>query len=237
VLSAGEDGKVAFWNAPELERVRAIQTHQAEDAWSSGLQSLAILDERHVLAGGGDGRLLCVDLDTGAVTALGTSGDRSLTALRVAVDGRFAVSGSSDGAVERWPLNAGGQALPEPLGDVSEVRSLVVAPDGSHAIVGDLDGIVTSFAVDPAEPSVQLHGHVNYVDALAMPGDGRLLVTGGWDRTLRLWNLVAQEEVGRYTWEVPIARAATVAREGREVVAVGDHQGAVFFLRIENGTV
>jgi WD40 repeat protein len=233
LVSAGEDGCVGLWNPADLASLGVIQALAgAEESWPEGIQSLAILDERNALAGDANGRLLQVDLAPGTVTVLGASGDWPLTALSISGDRRVAVSGSAGGAVERWALG-GHEASPELLGNVSEARSVVLTPDGSRAIVGDLDGVISSFASGNTEPNSQLRGHVNYVDALATADGGRLLLSGGWDRTLRLWDLAAEQELGRYTWEVPIARADAATRDGCYVVAVGDRQGSVFFLSIE----
>ena len=43
------------------------------------------------------------------------------------------------------------------------------------------------------EDRALLSGHEGPVDAVAVSGDGRWLVTGSWDQTARLWDLTAKE--------------------------------------------
>ena len=107
----------------------------------------------------------------------------------------------------------------------------MLTPDGARAIVGDLDGHIVEFPL--AGGRREIGQHRNYVDALALTEDGALLAAGGWDATLRLWDPAAAEEVGRYTWELPLSCALCRRIDGRDVLVVGDRQGGVLFFTIE----
>jgi WD40 repeat protein len=45
------------------------------------------------------------------------------------------------------------------------------------------------FETDTGRPLGTLEGHEDYVQAIAISGDGRLLASGGRDRSIRLWSI------------------------------------------------
>jgi hypothetical protein len=76
------------------------------------LLALVRRDDRTVLAGTGDGRLVAVDLRSERFTVLGTVGDDdALEGLAITADGTVAVSHSMAGAIDSWRLDA---AAPTP---------------------------------------------------------------------------------------------------------------------------
>jgi len=231
IASGGADSAVRVWNATGLSPVTAIPI--PTESWPGGLLSLVRRDDRTVLVGTGDGRLVAVDLGTEKFTVLGTVGS-ALERLAITADGTVAVSGSMAGAIHRWRLEVAVPA-PEPLVRVESGESLVLDADGSSAVVGDIVGQIRLLELATGDAPEPVGQHYNYVHALALTSDGALLVAGGWDATLRVWDLAARTEVGRYTWELPLERAVSGRLDGRDVVVVGDRQGALLMLVLKRG--
>jgi WD40 repeat protein/DNA-binding SARP family transcriptional activator len=76
--------------------------------------------------------------------------------------------------------------------DVWDVR---VSPDGQHVAGATLRGDVLVWSLDhPARPERVLRGHHSSVNAIAFSHDGRL-VSGGSDRTVRVWNPATGDSV------------------------------------------
>ena len=76
-----------------------------------------------------------------------------------------------------------------------------------------------------------LEGH--QASAVAITPDGRRVVSGSYDKTLKGWNLETGALICTFTCD-GIVDCAAVAPDERTFVA-GDAAGRVYFLRLEKG--
>jgi WD40 repeat protein len=77
--------------------------------------------------------------------------------------------------------------------------------------------IVTRPTPRPEEPvglSREFRGHTRRVNGVAMSGDGRTALSGGQDRTVRLWNVATGKEVRRVAHDGPV-EAVAMSGDGR----------------------
>lgn len=106
-------------------------------------------------------------------------------------DGRYAVTGSDDGRVRIFDLEGKGDPiLLGPPG--SEVRALAVSPGGTRLAVGRFDGTLQLHALSPdfrtQGSPLGLTGHRGAVQALAFQSLGEVLVSGGAEGHVILWD-------------------------------------------------
>jgi WD40 repeat protein len=80
---------------------------------------------------------------------------------------------------------------------VSDVIDLRASPDGSRLVVVGADGRTNVFEADPRSATTFLLGHQSFVYAAAFADAGPLLVTAAWDGSLRRWNALTGEALGR----------------------------------------
>ncbi len=71
---------------------------------------------------------------------------------------------------------------------------MAISPDGKRLVTGSGDGDGTArlwdlSAAEPEKTARVLAGNTNFVNAVAISGDGRWLVTGSGDGTARIWPL------------------------------------------------
>jgi hypothetical protein len=69
------------------------------------------------------------------------------------------------------------------------------------------------------------------VRAVAVNGDGRLVISGGADGMVRAWNSGSGTEVAHYTWDAPILYCGITGVE--RLVVVGDQRGQVLTFTLE----
>ena len=121
----------------------------------------------------------------------------------VSSDSTLLATGSSDGVVKVWDLEGSyvTHAFRGHGGPVSALRFNVSADSSKlELFTGSTDSRVRIFNLrDPsarggsAKPRAVLEGHVSVVRGIDIGGDGRWAVTGGRDKVVLVWDLLAGE--------------------------------------------
>ena len=92
----------------------------------------------------------------------------------------------------------------------------VVKAFGLDRDVGPVDVVAASLPL-----VVPFRGHVGSVRALAFSPDGRFIVTGGDDRTVRLWDAATGKELRHFVGHGDEIYAVAAARDARRIVSAG----------------
>jgi eukaryotic-like serine/threonine-protein kinase len=133
---------------------------------------------------------------------------------------------------QRWGTPASVEQLrPEvPSGLAALIRKLLAKKPADRCqtpgeLLAGLEEVMRTgrFGTEPARAAVrpvqQLTGHTDAVTCLAFAPDGRRLISGGKDRSLRLWDVAAGHEL-RHVAEMPQeVRGVAFLPDGRHVVA------------------
>jgi WD40 repeat protein len=144
------------------------------------------------------GRLLTRRSLDGRRTHLGPLGNGPFK-VAVSPSGRLAAVGDVAGRVWVWDLGA--QRLAhrlEPGG--AAVTAVAFSPDDRTVVVGDKAGTVSIWVADEGSRISTLKAHDAAVNFVHVVDGGRQLWTGGWDKTLRLYNLTTGRMIKRYTF-------------------------------------
>ncbi len=108
------------------------------------------------------------------------------------------------------------------------VRALAVSPDATVVAGGTIDGRIHLWSTESGELIRTLAGHDREVSGLAFASDGRLLVSGGDDRTTRVWEVETGAEHQRLDHDEPVQEVA-VNRDG--VVVIGSPSSLTWWYR------
>ena len=93
----------------------------------------------------------------------------------------------------------------------AKVYSLVFL-DSQHLATGGTDNRITIWDLDSKPADRQLVGHTGTVAALACDATGRMLVSGSYDTTLRIWNLADKRSSGDRLARRPASCSALAQR-------------------------
>lgn len=118
------------------------------------------------------------------------------------------VSGSADGTIKIWNLNAGTEFHTlEAHSDT--VNCVAIAPDGKTLASGSTDKSIKLWDLQTGKQIRKLGGlfsaHSDSIDSLAIAPDGQTLVSGSRDHTIKVWNLAKGKEIkklSQHSWGV-----------------------------------
>jgi len=171
-------------------------------------------------------------LGTGAAADLVGHGGM-VRAIDFSADGRRLVTGSFDFSAIVWDFEEQ-RELAVLDGHEGPVTSVTFMPGGRVLTTSD-DHKALIWAVGGPEPRIlhQLNGHGHKVMSATVSGDGRLAVTGGWDKTVRLWDTASGKQIRSIAVTVPINTVALVDDDRQ--IAAGGHDSAIRMLDVATG--
>ncbi|MDZ8080009.1 MAG: WD40 repeat domain-containing protein [Nostoc sp. DcaGUA01] len=198
ILASGSRGETKLWDLSKGELIDTL----SEYPWViSGL-----VDEVNSLAFSSDGQTL-VSCGADSTIKIWHVGALDLIdilhkhhgVVRCAAftpDGRMLATGGDDRKILFWDLIHRQVAIALSLDDTA-AHSLVLSPDGQTVVTGSYRKIKV-WRISPqtgikslkdTEPLHTLMGHSHIVCSLAISRDGKLLVSGSWDQTIKIWHL------------------------------------------------
>lgn len=211
IYSASADKFVARWIPEEgVQDKFAIRFEHSVYATTTFEQLLFV--------GRSDGGLHIFNLETRVEEKYFTQHTKAVFSTVVNPVKRQFYAGDADGNLSIWDIDARALMLYLPL-DCGKIRDIHVSGDGSVFVVCAQDGTVRIFDTDHFNEQITLNAHKDGATAACFPdGSSDVLVTGGKDAMLRIWDLKAQTCFR----EVPAHNFAIyrIIRVGNELVSV-----------------
>lgn len=192
LLSVGRDRQVRLWDAKSGDLLRAFD---------QPLEYVNVLafspNGRDALCAGGffgntntpQTELFHVwDLNTGEVIFKTNSRIRSpINAAAFSPNGKWVVANDVDNhGLGAWDLESGQQV--RYVKDAGNIQAVSFHPNGRHVACGLYGGFALC-DLELERMSEKFTGHDGNVDAVAISPHGRFALTGGMDKTIRLWRL------------------------------------------------
>lgn len=189
IASGGGEGVVHLWDTETGNAIGTLDVH------NSTVWSLAFSPDGKFLAAGTEGCAIGVfELATKSLPFKLTGHHRTVTSLTFTPDSRCLLSGSHDGTVRIWNLPSGDLiAQTEPLG--LPVLAVATSPNSEcfAAALGNpfefqLGGGIVVGQINDATIRRRIQGHSKPVTGIAFTSDGKRIISGSQDRTIRFWD-------------------------------------------------
>jgi WD40 repeat protein/tRNA A-37 threonylcarbamoyl transferase component Bud32 len=116
--------------------------------------------------------------------------------VRFAADGRHLASGAKDGTLLYWDVVTGQivQRFPK---HPQEIRSVAFSPTTDQ--IASASGFTVRLYDVRGQEKKRFSGHSGSIKCLAFSPDGKRLITGSDDKTIRLWDVGTGREVQRFS--------------------------------------
>ena len=190
-------------------------------------------DNQRCVVGDYEGTVSVWELESGrcVVPELGKH-ERGVKSVAVSLDGQLVASGDRGGVIKFWAMDdesemdsAHSAGMQDNLGTSFLLRALVKlfqAGTGDH---GSKSSDVSLHAT--------LEGHTDLIRTMCFTEDGRKLVSGSRDKTVRLWDVGTGSQIGGALCEhTDWVRSVSLSAEEQEIFSVG-REGAMCVWRID----
>lgn len=162
-------------------------------------------DRKTIASGSQDNTIKLWNEATGELLETLTGHHSAIIALAFSPDGKILASSSNhefnDGTIKLWDLTT--RKLQKSLGASLvnlRVGSLAFSPDQQYLASGHIgftavDTAIRIWQIDRGKVAYTLKGHGWEVTAIAFSSDGRILVSGGADSAIMIWNWRAEKRL------------------------------------------
>jgi WD40 repeat protein len=134
-------------------------------------------------------------------------------AVALSGDGKYALTGSSDGTAILW--DAAGNRLRGFKGHDYAVLAVALSGDGKRVLTGSGDRTAVLWDAVSGARLQTFKGHSGGVVAVALSGDGKRVLTGSWDQTAILWDVATGKRLHTFTPRHGNVLAVALSADGK----------------------
>jgi len=156
--------------------------------------------------------------------------DRQMSVTRFSPCGKYLLAGGYDASVRRWDVTAEEpKSLPTVNGHHGWVQWVEFHPDGELLFSVDSWGGLRATRYAEEKPSVAWsheQAHDGWIRAMSISDDGKLIATGGRDRSARIWSAADGKLLHEFS-EHPEEVYAVAIHPNKKTLVAGDLSGVL----------
>lgn len=211
-FTAGDDGTIKLWPFPP-PAARKLPDH------GEAVTALALsADGQQVISASADKTVRICTFAKGEQVRHLTGPAGAVNAVALAPDGKTAAAGTADNRLFVWNA-ADGKVLSQDAAHTGPVTGVAFHPQGKQILTSGKDGMVKLWTWPPVpeqqpEPKPEdravtaIKAHEGGVTGASFDQNGSQALTGGADKTVKLWDLATSKEVRSWTMAEPVAAVA-----------------------------
>lgn len=187
--TGADDKTIRLWDVASGRQLASLAVKETPTA-------LALSPDGKLLAAGQDisSRTLLFDVTTRAALEPLAGQEDNTVSLAFSPDGRTLAVGTEDGKVALWDMANRKRGLQVGVGRLMHPGGIAFSREGSTFAVGSEDGDLYRFDAATGKSLGQAPAHLGGVTAVAVLPEGGW-VTGGVDRTLKVWDPALQQRM------------------------------------------
>jgi len=233
MVTSSDDGSLREWNLETGEQIG--------NDWRDGESrvSAAALSPngKKIVSGGEDGIVKLWDIDASKIIAKWTGHEGDIASVCWNRDGGRILSGSYDGIAMVWDAESGNNILAIKTGHRA-VFSTIYSPDETMIASGGESGeyeVIKIWDANTGKFIAKLEGDT-FTTAyfLAWTADGKTLISGSYDSSIRTWNTTTWQQINVLTGHTWAVRGIALSPNGR-ILASASQDGTARLWNLENG--
>jgi WD40 repeat protein len=235
VASAGGN-QVHLWDPNTGKQLKVLVTLEKTD---KPIKALAFHpDGKSLAVGGEDGVVRVFAIESGKETFASAARAVRIEKLAYSPNGKFIAAVDSGGALTVYAPGTPNPLAMQPVSVVEgggDALGVAFTPDGGGILTGGKDGKarLTAGPNPDGAPGGSMAtrlrefvGHTEAVQALALSPDGKFLVTGSRDKSVREWEVTSGKQIRSFQGHMQEVIAVAIRPDGRQV-ASGSAEGAI----------
>jgi WD40 repeat protein/tRNA A-37 threonylcarbamoyl transferase component Bud32 len=221
VLTGSADGIARLWDASEGRPIGVPMEHRG------AVTSVAFSpDGKRILTGSDDYTGRFWDTATGRLVGQPLAHRALVRSVAFSPDGKLALTGSADGTAWLWDA-VSGRPVGEPIKLGRDVEAVAFSPDGKSFLIAgspdfgspnSLGGVVQLFDSATRMPIGKPLAHQDRVESVTFSPDGKTILTGGRDKTVRSWDAATGRPIGEPMRHGGVVTAVAFSPDGKTVL-------------------
>ncbi len=242
LLASGSRGEIKLWDLTKGELIATLSEHP----WSTS----GLVDEVNSLAFSPDGQTL-VSVGADSTIKLWHVGARDLIdilhkhngmvrCVAFTGDGRVLVTGGDDRKILFWDLMQRQVTIAQSLEDTA-AHSLAFSQDGQIMVTGSYRKLKvwglcqeSGLATSDAQLLCSFTGHTHIVRSLILSPDGKVLISGSQDKTIKIWHLETQKLIYTLKGHTDGVQALALSPNG-QIIASGSADKTIKLWHLQTG--